>query len=421
MQTATQKGASPAASPWTRSLSREASVSHSDPFAQPPKDAPRESLVDELPASSGAPEAGQSPQADRSHGPAASPGEPLVAVGSQAAWRVIDANANRASEGLRVVEEYARFVLDDAHLTQLCKQIRHELQAILAPWRAELLVARDTTGDVGTTLTTALEYQRATLRDVVQANLNRVAQALRCLEEYAKLLQAERAAQLESLRYRVYTLARMLHATDRGLTRLQATRLYVLLDGSSDQQSFERLVAAILPWVDMIQLRDKRLDDRQLLERARAARTLTQAAGVLLVLNDRPDLALRAAADGVHLGQEDLPVRQVRRLVGTDLLLGVSTHTMQQARQAVVDGADYLGCGPTFPSQTKRFDQFPGIEFLRSVHQEIRLPAFAVGGVEPHNVPQVLAAGPRRVAVSGCVQRASDPGAVVRHLRQLLS
>ncbi|MCO6459074.1 MAG: thiamine phosphate synthase [Pirellulaceae bacterium] len=344
-----------------------------------------------------------------------------MAAGRQAVWRIIDANANRASEGLRVAEEYARFVLDDAHLTGWCKQLRHDLQTVLAPWSAELLLARDTMGDVGTRLTTAQEYQRSTLRDVAQANLNRVEQSLRCLEEYAKLLQAERAAQLESLRYRVYTLAQMLHATDRGLTRLQATRLYVLLDGGSDQESFERLLAAILPSVDMIQLRDKRLDDRQLLERARAARSLTQAAGVLLVLNDRPDLALLAAADGVHLGQEDLPVRDVRRLVGTDLLLGVSTHTMQQARQAVVDGADYLGCGPTFPSRTKRFDQFPGLEFLRSVHLEIRLPAFAIGGVEPDNVPQVLAAGLPRVAVSGCVQRAPDPASVARHLRQLLS
>ena len=110
-------------------------------------------------------------------------------------------------------------------------------------------------------------------------------------------------------------------------------------------------------------------------------------------MNDRADLAAMAHADGVHLGQDEIPVQDARVVLGSHALVGVSTHSIEQARQAVVDGANYLGCGPTFPSATKEFTRFPGVEFLRQISREIRLPAFAIGGINPANVEQVCAAG----------------------------
>ena len=101
----------------------------------------------------------------------------------------------------------------------------------------------------------------------------------------------------------------------------------------------------------------------------------------LFIINDRPDLAALARADGVHVGQEELSVKDARSIVGPETLVGVSTHSIEQARQAVLDGANYIGVGPTFPSGTKQFEQFPGVELLRAVAAEIRLPAFAIGGI----------------------------------------
>jgi thiamine-phosphate pyrophosphorylase len=130
---------------------------------------------------------------------------------------------------------------------------------------------------------------------------------------------------------------------------------------------------------------------------------------VLFVVNDRPDIARLVEADGVHLGQDDLPVKEARRIVGADALIGVSTHNLEQLRQAIRDGASYLGVGPTFPSGTKSFDEFPGLAFVRAAVAETSLPVFAIGGINRDRIAEVVAAGARRVAVSSGVAQADDP------------
>ncbi len=202
---------------------------------------------------------------------------------------------------------------------------------------------------------------------------------------------------------------------------LQDAQLYVLLDGRDSSASFVQLVQALVDaGADVLQLRDKRLPDRDLVERARVLRHLTQVTGTMFIVNDRPDIAVLSDADGVHVGQDELTVADCRAVLGASCLVGVSTHSLAQARQAAVDGADYIGCGPTFPSQTKAFESFPGLELLRAVQAEISIPAFAIGGINCENVAGVLEAGFRRVAVSGAVTAATDPAAVARSLRQIL-
>ncbi len=153
---------------------------------------------------------------------------------------------------------------------------------------------------------------------------------------------------------------------------------------------------------------------------ARLVREWTRAAGTLFIVNDRPDLAVLADADGVHLGQDDLPVSAARRIVGSRALIGVSTHTIEQARQAVNDGADYLGVGPVFPSKTKEFEEFAGLDFVRQVAAEIRIPWYPIGGISLENLAEVQAAGATRVAVSSAVCGADDPAAAARELAMRL-
>ena len=145
-------------------------------------------------------------------------------------------------------------------------------------------------------------------------------------------------------------------------------------------------------------------------------RALTRETPVLCIVNDRPDLAALAQADGVHVGQEELSVKDARRIVGPDSLVGVSTHTIEQARQAVLDGANYIGVGPTFPSDTKTFADFPGLDLLRAVAAEIRLPAFAIGGISIENLPAVLSTGLPRTAVSAAITAAADPAEATRQM-----
>jgi thiamine-phosphate pyrophosphorylase len=343
--------------------------------------------------------------------------EKIVPEQQQQALRILDANANRAAEGLRVVEEYCRFVLGDGHLSRLCKLVRHGLTQVLSALGPELRVnSRDTLGDVGIASTGMQEGSAAVSvfspDHIAAANSERVKQALRVIEEYLKLFSATDAARVEALRYQWYTLEKALFVTRNSQQRLAHARLYVLIDGGPSECALaDRAQSLITAGVHVLQLRDKRLGDRELLARARLLRRVIDESNFkpLLIINDRPDLALLCRADGVHVGQEEFTVCDARQIVGPQMLVGVSTHTIDQARQAVLYGASYLGCGPTFRSETKQFDHFPGLDFLREVAAEISLPAFAIGGITLENLPSVLATGFARVAVGHVLKETSDP------------
>jgi thiamine-phosphate pyrophosphorylase len=327
------------------------------------------------------------------------------------AARILDASFNRAREALRVVEDYCRFALDDPFLSGELKQLRHDLVAATETLPSGLLLAgRETLRDVGTALSTTREVERHSPVEVAQVNFKRLQEALRSLEEYGKVHHPDLGRALESLRYRAYTLERAVVRGTDSRRRLADARLYVLLTGS--------LCTATLDWTiqeaaaggaSAFQLREKGWDDRRLLERARDVRRWTRKAGALFILNDRPDLARLAEADGVHLGQDDLPVKEARRILGPEALIGVSTHNLGQVRQAILDGADYLGVGPAFPSTTKAFEGLAGIDFVRQALAETTLPAFVIGGVSRDTIDAVVAAGARRVAVSAAICKADDP------------
>jgi thiamine-phosphate pyrophosphorylase len=168
-------------------------------------------------------------------------------------------------------------------------------------------------------------------------------------------------------------------------------------------------------------LREKDMSDREWLKRARQVRRWTRDAGILFVVNDRADVARLADADGVHLGQDDLSMRDARRIVGPETLIGVSTHIIEQVRQAVLDGASYLGVGPTFPSQTKAFPELAGLDFVRAAAAETTLPTFVIGGVNADTIGAAVAAGARRVAVSQAVAEAADPRAATAELVRALT
>jgi thiamine-phosphate pyrophosphorylase len=338
------------------------------------------------------------------------------------AARILDASANRAREALRVIEDYCRFVLDDEFLTRQLKERRHELAAVLDELVPGSLEARETMRDVGTAVSTETELKRSSLAEVVQANCKRLQEAMRSLEEYSKLGGSEMARRIEKLRYDSYTLERVILMGARSRQRLAEVRLYVLLTGSHCARPLEWTIKeASAGGAQMFQLREKDLSDRELLERARQVRRWTRQGGALFVMNDRPDIGLLAEADGVHVGQEDLSVKEVRRILGADGLIGVSTHSLAQARQAILDGASYIGVGPVFPSETKEFSDHPGLGLVRQVSAETTLPIFAIGGIGPENVGQVVEAGAGRVAVSGAVCRAQGPREIAAALRRKLS
>lgn len=338
-------------------------------------------------------------------------------------YRILDAAANRVREGLRVVEDYARFGLNDEHLSRILKTCRHDLAAIIShlPENA-LLTSRDTVNDVGTTITTPSEYHRSSAIDVIRAAFKRTQEALRTLEEYSKVIDASLSPRFEQLRYRLYTAEKIVLRTNQSIEQLHQQHVYLLVQEEVCTNGLESVVKSALDaGVRLFQLREKSLGDRRLIEQARRVRAWTRAANAILIINDRPDIAVLADADGVHVGQKELSVQDARKIVGADRFVGVSTHSIEQARQAVLDGADYLGVGPTFPSQTKSFENFPGLRLISEVAKEIRLPWFAIGGIDQSNAGQVLDAGTSRVAVSSVICRSDSPEIAARTLLETFS
>ena len=201
---------------------------------------------------------------------------------------------------------------------------------------------------------------------------------------------------------------------------LPSPAVYVLLDGQAwikSRQAFDNRVNQLISaGVCLIQFRDKLLTDGDQVAAGTRLGQLTEGTSAAWIMNDRVDLAIAAGAAGVHLGQDDLSVEVARAMMGDGKLIGVSTHSIQQARDAVADGADYIGVGPVFESQTKHFTNFVGVDLVAAVAKEIEIPAFAIGGVNLDNASQVRDAGLARVAVSGVVNSADDPGAVVKRL-----
>ncbi len=341
--------------------------------------------------------------------------------------RIIDANANRAREAIRLLEDLARFSLDDAALSARAKSIRHGLTAALTASvgpKALLVAERDTPGDVGTSISVSSEFERACALELASAAGSRLGEALRAIEECLKLEAPTHSTDIERLRYEAYELERLL------LPRLARPDprlcVCVLLTGSlCTHHPWQRVAElAIAGGADGIQLREKELTDRELLDRARWLVERTRGTGVRVIVNDRADIAALAEADGVHLGQGDLRVADARRIVGGHRLVGVSTSNLEQARRAFAEGADMIGVGPIFASSTKPRPGIAGLDLIRAIASDPELagrPYLAISGIGPKEAAELAAVGCRGLAVSSAVCSAADPEKAVREIVSALS
>ncbi|SFH59473.1 thiamine phosphate synthase [Planctomicrobium piriforme] len=332
--------------------------------------------------------------------------------------RILDASANRCREGLRVIEDYVRFHLDDALLQRELKQIRHTLtQTLRYMGQSQWIPSRDSLRDVGPLGALASERARESLMDVLRASFKRVEEALRSLEEYGKLIDAELAVRISECRYRIYTVEKALETVVHNRQRLEQCRLYLLVTAANCRYTPEIVIRNTLEkGVDVVQIREKDMPDRELIAYGRKVREWTTAARALLIINDRPDIAAAVGADGVHLGQDDMDVASARRVLGGSGIIGVSTHSPEQARTALFDGADYLGVGPVFVSQTKEFPELAGLDYVQQAAVSLTIPWFAIGGITPDNLREVQFAGATRVAVSSSICQAPDPRGVTAEI-----
>ena len=341
--------------------------------------------------------------------------------------RLIDANLDRAREGLRVLEDWGRFVLERPDLVVRSKDLRQRLGRLHQP---RYKLARHTATDPATGLGHPAQLERRTGAEVVAANAGRVQEALRVLEEFGRREDPVLAQEAAAIRYVLYDLEVDLLRAQPGnqdrRQRLAQCHLYLITSPSPRLEDLVR--SALEAGVRLVQYRakdsdaapDQPLNDRQRLAQAGALRALCTAHGALFIVNDRIDLALAVEADGVHLGQDDLPPAVARRLLGPGRLLGRSTHAIEQLRQAVRDGCDYVGVGPVNATPSKPGRDPVGLEYVAQAAAECPIPFFAIGGIDAVSLGPVRRAGASRVAVVRAITAAADPAAASAALLRLL-
>jgi thiamine-phosphate pyrophosphorylase len=284
---------------------------------------------------------------------------------------VVDANLNRAAEGLRTIEDYCRFVAGHREWSARLSQMRHHIDAAL-PFDPQWLQQRDTQRDARAH---ELPIPRPDLSVLLTANFKRVGQALRVLEEYTGNPTFNRC------RYALYALEKevVLHSQKPAIR----PGVYLISDDSE-------ILKQGLAWqVSLIQLRDKSGDKASILEKAKTIAPLAKAVGVPFVMNDFADIALLVDADGLHTGQDDLPVSELRKLLGAHRLLGRTTHTFAQGKTAMEDGADYVSVGPIWETPSKPGRAAIGFDYLRRAG-ELGVPFVAIGGVNLETLNDIL-------------------------------
>ncbi|MBU0630815.1 MAG: thiamine phosphate synthase [Candidatus Margulisbacteria bacterium] len=326
-------------------------------------------------------------------------GQKAQAKAQAKVMRIIDANINRSMEGLRVVDEIVRFILNDRELTVRVKALRHLLQKGVKPLGDDFYLYRESAGDVGRSLYPESEGQRTDLKAVFLANIKRGEEAVRSLEEFSKLIKPAYGRTFKEARFQLYDLEKEIVPKLEKAIKLDFD-LYVVTDPSLDHLRVAQKTLAA--GVKMIQLRDKKISKDEYSQLAKRISPLARKHGAIFILNDYWDLVEQVGADGVHLGQEDiakLTVGKVREKIGDDKIIGLSTHSLEQAIRGAKLGADYISCGPIFKTPSKPLGKPVGLKLLKKVLKAVQVPVVAIGGIDSSNYQDIVKTGCQRFAV----------------------
>ncbi len=322
------------------------------------------------------------------------------------ALRIIDANANRCAEGLRVIEEIARFVLEDEDLVRMFKDLRHRVREGALAFSKNLSVFRDVENDPGSGFSTESELSRTGIYQIARSNFSRVAEGLRVIEEFGKLLDSDGVEFFKNLRFKLYRLEQSFFGEVDASFRLPSCPfLYVIIDRAIVKPNeLEGVVEELITGgVDMIQYRAKGIARAEMEVDLYRILSRTSEHSIPVVVNDDPSIAAEVGAQGVHLGAEDPPVSEARSILGETRIIGVTVHSDDEFNRAISAGIDYISVGAVFPSPTKPEVRTLGVDKLKEFAAASTKPIVAIGGISRENLDRVLSAGVCGVAVISAV------------------
>jgi thiamine-phosphate pyrophosphorylase len=313
--------------------------------------------------------------------------------------RMIDANLNRATEGLRVAEDIVRFILDDARLTARLKDARHQIVKLLKGVRGKGQGERDVKGDVGAKRSTKSEGRRKNIHDVFMANIKRAEESVRVFEETSKLFDAKLSPKFKKIRFALYEIEQKASISLKKKIKLDSP-LYIITDNSFGHSHLEIMKQASRAGATIFQYRDKSSVVSHQLSVAKQLSKYAKVHGLTFIVNDNLNIAKKVDADGVHVGARDWRP-EIRDWQRKGKIIGISASNMKEARWAEALGADYIGFGPVFKTPIKPLAKPTGIGCLRRVTKQVTIPIVAIGGVCARTIGQVMASG----AASGAVIR----------------
>ena len=321
--------------------------------------------------------------------------------------QIIDANLDRAREGLRVLEEWARYGLGREDIVKKLKDFR---QILGSHHLDSYKKARNFTEDKCNGLSHPEQFKRIYIEETISSNASRIQEALRVLEEFSRNIDCDLAKSASLIRYEIYSLEiELINAkSNKNFNKILIdNNLYVITNEKPNLIiNIENLLIA---GVKIIQYRFKGKDDSTNLKKAILIRRLCKKHGAIFIVNDRIDIALASEADGVHLGQDDLDLISARKILGFSKIIGISANNEQDIKQAIQNGCDYLGIGPVFETNTKKNKKALGIEKIKKLTKDLEIPWYAIGGIKNENIPNLKANNINKVAIISSIMNDENP------------
>lgn len=326
------------------------------------------------------------------------------------------------------MEEYCRFGLNNLSLASQAKGARHRLcEAIKSIDPILLISSRDADGDVGRAMKVDGQLQRTSVEDCFAAASKRASEALRALAESTQAIEPQVAAIMEELRFKVYSLEKRTVLLAYSKQKFKSVRLCVLINATQntpESNVLSLIHTCVENGADCLQLRAKGLSDAEALTLADQFTSICKKSNVVSIINDRIDIALLTDADGVHLGQDDLPAERSRQLVHKPLIIGVSTHNLDELQKAIDSECDYVGLGPVYSSPTKPSVKVSGLDYIQQaipIIDKAGIHHLAIGGINQDNIGQLLNFGIQAIAVSASIVSSKNPAESCMALKKALS
>jgi len=331
--------------------------------------------------------------------------------------RIIDVNVNRLSEALRMIEDIARFYFEDKKFALEAKRLRADFDVWRKRYAKGCIESRESAADIGRNASYD-KNKKSSVDDILGSAFGRGEEACRVLEETSKLRGAD-SPDAKGMRFNLYSLEKRAHLLLKGKMFCDSMGLYIVM--TSPAVGYERLAeAAVKNGVRSLQLRDKGMEGRKLLLTAKRIRAITEKTKTLFIVNDRLDIALLSGADGLHLGQTDIPVEEARR-ESKNLIIGKSTHSMKQLNNALKEEPDYVGIGPIYPTKSKQVkDRVLGLREASMMLKHSTVPAVGIGGIKDFNCQEVKNAGFSNISVLSYINESTSPEREIKMIQSLL-